>query len=186
MILCSWGAIYEEEFFSGYYCLLVLVFVLITALASGNLGRNLETQVIDYESGWLKEDGSAVDFSTIMQNGNVRIHKEVDSADMGNKDLCFYTKNVYFTVYMGDKIIYDFHPKAPVIFGKAYGVFPHVVTMPNLTGGDVLTIELENIYHQTEGKIDELTINALCSGIFIRSGLFYHRYHGKRIRRYSV
>ena len=50
-----------------YYCMLVLVFVfyvLITARVSRNNKKNLETDVIDYESGWVKEDGSAVDFSS--------------------------------------------------------------------------------------------------------------------------
>ena len=170
MELCSWGLCMKKNSLVGkvffdsrfYYCLLVLVFVffvLITALVSRNLGKNIETQVIDYESGWVKEDGSAVDFSSLMSNGKVRIYKEMDADSVGNGNLCFYTKNVYFTVYMGNEMIYDFHPKAPVIFGKAYGVFPHVVTIPNNTGDDVLSIELENIYLKTEGKIEELTIN---------------------------
>lgn len=154
----------DKVFFDGrfYYCLLVLVFVffvLISALVTGKKSALLSAPAINYERDWVFSDGSAVDFESLMSNPHAVIYKKVNPAEISNKSLCFFTKNVYFTVRMDDVIIYDFHPKAPAIFGKAYGEFPHTINLPSVERDGILSIELDNIYEKTEGYIETVNLS---------------------------
>lgn len=154
----------DKVFFDSrfYYCLLVIVFVffvLITSLVTGKKNGLLLAPPINYESDWICEDGSVADFETLMSKSHVRIQKQVNPVEISNKSLCFYTKNVYFTVKMDDVVIYDFHPKAPVIFGKAYGEFPHTVNLPSVEREGILSMEIENIYEKTEGYIANISLS---------------------------
>lgn len=71
----------------------------------------------------------------------------------------FYSKNVYFTVSLDGEVIYDFHPDAPKLFGKAYGVFPHAISLPVLNKDGNLYIEIDNIYPGSPGYIRDILLD---------------------------
>lgn len=154
----------KKIFLSGrfYFCLLVVFFVafiLIASLVTGKKTGFMQSADSGYESGWTYEDGREVSFDSLMEENHVVIHKMTRGDVINNKSLCFYTKNIYFTICMDDEIIYRFHPEPPSIFGKSYGVFPHTVTMPILADDGMLTIEAENIYPDTVGFIRDVSLN---------------------------
>ena len=116
------------------------------------------SEFIDYSDMWSYEYGSLVDFDELKAEDHFTIHKRTNGELINNKDLCFYTKNIYFTVYMNDTVIYDFHPDTPTIFGKAYGIFPHSVALPVLYSDGDLYIEIENIYPDNKGFLRDIRL----------------------------
>ena len=145
-----------------YYCLLVVFFVfflLLSTIFSGNINNNLNPTRLAYDTGWYDLDGSEVDFDNLMTQDLVVINKVTNGSVINNKSLCFFTKNVYFTVYLNGTAIYDFHPNPPKIFGKAYGVFPHAVSLPVLADDGLLTMEIENIYPGKGGIVKEVCLS---------------------------
>ncbi|MBR4580274.1 MAG: diguanylate cyclase [Lachnospiraceae bacterium] len=153
----------KKIFLSGrfYYCLLVVFFVsfvLIASLITGHKSGFLVPGDAGYEDGWKYEDGSDVSFEDLMKEDRVVITKVTNGDVINNKSLCFQTKNIFFTVYMDDEVIYSFHPKPPAVFGKSYGTFPHTVTLPVLAEDGILKIEAENIYPKTQGFIRDVSL----------------------------
>lgn len=139
------------------YCI-VVVFIIIALLYSVLLYRNRSYSLstgnsTDYSDMWTYDTGSLVDFDNLKNEDRICIHKRTNGATINNMDLCFYTKNVHFTIYLDETVIYDYHPEPPKIFGKAYGIFPHSVAIPVLFRDGNLYIEIDNVYNDNDGFI---------------------------------
>lgn len=139
------------------YCIVVVLiisFLLCTVLSFHNHSYMLSGQeTVDYSDMWTYETGELVDFDNLKKDERIYIHKRTNGAEINNMDLCFYTKNLHFTIYLDDTVIYDFHPEPPKLFGKAHGIFPHSVAIPVLFHDGNLYIEIENIYTDNDGFI---------------------------------
>jgi len=132
--------------------------VLILSLLHAN-SVNYDTETIEYSELWSDETGAVVDFEELMKTGDfVEIHRRTNGSIINNRDLCFFSKNVYFTIYLDGEMIYDFHPEVPKIFGKSYGVYPHAVPLPVLYKDGNLLIRVENIYPGAEGYIKDMVL----------------------------
>lgn len=143
-----------------YYCLVIAIFVFF-ALFYSLLQRNYiftDNTSKHYEHKWFYEDGTEVDFNSLSEETSYTISKSIEKGTINNKSLCFYSKNVYFTVFLDGKAIYDFHPKPPRLFGKSYGIFPHAVTLPVLYESSLITISIDNIYPDTPGYIRNISL----------------------------
>ena len=114
----------------------------------------------DYSDMWTYDSGSVVDFEHLIPDEHFSIHKRADAELIKNNSLCFYSKNIYFTVYLGNTIIYDFHPISPDFFGKAYGVYPHSVSIPVTGENENIYIKIDNIYKGTPGYMKNLSLDA--------------------------
>ena len=75
-----------------------------------------EDQTEDYSENWFYEDGTAVDFDNLSKGEEVVIHKRGNMEEVNDRMICFHSKNVYFSIYLDDELIYDFHPSAPKDF----------------------------------------------------------------------
>ena len=132
--------------------------VLILSLLHAN-SVNYDTETIEYSELWSDETGAVVDFEELMKTDDfVEIHRRTNGSIINNRDLCFFSKNVYFTIYLDGEMIYDFHPEVPKIFGKSYGVYPHAVPLPVLYKDGNLLIRVENIYPGAEGYIKDMVL----------------------------
>ena len=152
--------IYLESRF--YYCLFVIVFVFalfISVLVMGTKSNVLQKGTVDYEKDWFDENGTEVSFDKLMQKDHVVIYKTTNGDIINNKSLCFYSKNVYFTVYLNDEVIYNFRPDPPKVFGKSYGTFPQAITLPVLSDDGVLKLEIDNLYPGNPGVVRDVTLN---------------------------
>ena len=129
------------------YCIVVVLiisFLLCTVLSFHNHSYMLSGQeTVDYSDMWTYETGELVDFDNLKKDERIYIHKRTNGAEINNMDLCFYTKNLHFTIYLDDTVIYDFHPEPPKLFGKAHGILPHSVAIPVLFHDGNLYIEIE-------------------------------------------
>ena len=159
-----------------YLCMAIVIFtfaVLILSLLHAN-SINPNSETIEYDELWSDESGAVVDFEELMKMGDyVEIHRRTNGDIINNKDLCFFSKNVYFTVYLDGEVIYDFHPEVPRIFGKSYGVYPHAIPIPVLYKDGNLVIRVENIYPGAAGYIKDVALadgNSFLIGQMQKSG----------------
>ena len=144
-----------------YFCAIITVtllyLILDTMFHMNSLDK--EDQTEDYSDNWFYEDGTAVDFDNLSKGKEVVIHKRGNMEEVNDRMICFHSKNVYFSIYLDDDLIYDFHPDAPKIFGKAYGVCPHSVNIPIMNKDGVLRIVLNNIYPKEPGFIKDICLD---------------------------
>ena len=119
-------------------CLLVFMF------SFRLMGGNVETWELDFADGWYYEDGTEVDFENLRRDADVyRISRVVSPDEVRGTDLCFETSNLFFNVYVNDKLVYEYHPELPRICGKYYGEYIHTVDLDVDEEDSVLTIEYD-------------------------------------------
>ena len=143
-----------------YYCLVIALFVFIAlfyALTNKNYFFNDNTSK-KFDSKWFMDDGTEVNFDVPVHEESYTIHKNIQTENLINKSLCFYSKNVYFSIFVDGMCIYDFHPTPIRLFGKSYGIFPHAVNIPNLYQNSEITIKIDNLYEETPGYIKSITL----------------------------
>ena len=143
-----------------YYCLVTAVFVFFTIFCAV-YNKNYSISDItskNFESGWEYANGTPVDFNNLDSDASYTIYKTIDKGSINNKSLCFYSKNVYFTVFLDGKAIYDFHPINTRLLGKSYAVYPHAITLPVLYESSTLSVSIDNLYEKTPGYINDLSL----------------------------
>ena len=144
-----------------YYCLVIAVFiffVLIYAFANKNYSL-LDNSSKSFDQNWYYENGEIVDFDNFVDKSSFTIEKTLEKGSLlNNKSLCFYSKNIYFTVIVDGNVIYNFHPNPPRVFGKAYGVYPHMITLPYLYNDSDLKIVVNNLYSSSPGYIKSMSL----------------------------
>ena len=150
------------QFFNRLFYSLFIVFtvfmLLYNILAHGS-GSVYGGESLDYSDLWSYESGSIVDFDNLKSDEHFEIRRRTNGEIINTKDLCFYSKNIYFTVYLNDEVIYDFHPQPPKLFGKAYGIFPHAITIPVMSRDGTLYIDIDNIYPEKPGYIKNISLD---------------------------
>ena len=148
----------DIRFFFAAAIVLVLFFLIFEAVRHHNSIMDAEPAT-DYSKAWSYEDGSPVDLNNLRHGERITIMKKIDDEVVDDLMLCFFSKNIYFTVYMDGDALYDFHPKPPAIFGKTYGVFPHTVNLPVMYEDSTLTIIMDNIYPDNPGFIRGMVLD---------------------------
>ena len=107
-------------------------------------GGNVETWQMPFEEGWKYEDGTEVDFTDLRNEpGTYVITKVVSPAEIQGSDLCFETSNIFFNVYVNDKLVYEYYPQIPRICGKYYGEYIHTVDLDVFQDNSVIKIIYE-------------------------------------------
>ena len=138
----------------------------ICLLMASNRIREKETPY-DLSEGWFYEDGSEVSFAQLnLTEGNFFIYRHITAQEQQKYSLCMKTKNLYFTVYCDDEMVYDFHMDIPGFLGKSSGVNFHHMELPEYDETALLRIEVEPIYEDS-GYIQEISF--MNSGAFVRT-----------------
>lgn len=148
----------DIRFFFSAVIVFVLFILILVAVVHRNDALNSEA-VTDYSRGWSYEGGAPVNLDALQAGKQVTIHKVLDDEVVEDRSLCFYTKNLYFTVFMDGEVIHDFHPNAPAILGRTYGIFPHTVNLPVLYKDATLTIRIDHVYDDNPGFIRDMSLD---------------------------
>ena len=124
--------------------MLLLLSVIIIIFAKLPVRGSLyQDQITVLESGWRDNNGLEIDLMNINfdENQQAIISIPVDSHDVNSRSLCFTSRNVDFSVYLGNKLIYDFTPKLSGLYGKYYGDCLHTIPIPAFYGSTELHIK---------------------------------------------
>ena len=154
---------------------IALVVIIGMTIASMFFLRNKDqlekAYVYDLSEGWVYEDGSSVDLSTLKKGlDEYTISRVITTDEQHDEALCFYTKNIYFEVYCDGVKVYGYHPETYRIFGKAYGVYMHHIEMPIYDRQAELSIVVEPIYKDSANFIRDMVF--MDGGTFVRKELF--------------
>lgn len=129
--------------------ILLVVIILPFVLNMNYSGSIYSGSLVDCSSGWLDENGNEV---SLMGKDNfpddtVEFHRTLDFSKLNGKSLCFISHDIFFSIYAGDTIIYDFHPKLGGYYGKHYGNSIHTVALPTGLQEETLRIEGTILYN---------------------------------------
>lgn len=123
--------------------MLAALFLLAFTLHMDPAESAFDDEAVDYNIGWKDEQGkeTAMLGLTAPEGSNVTFHRELEDPSLNNKSLCFVSRNIVFSVYADETLIYDFHPTLGGYYGKGYGNYVHTVTLPEFSDMKTLTIQ---------------------------------------------
>lgn len=123
--------------------MLFIMSVVMTAILStvNNFGDNVK---LAYDYGWISTEG---DFDTGIDNirGDAVFLNVITQDQAKGRSLCFYSKNVYFNVYVDGRMVYSFHPHEADIYGQYYGSMPHQVELGSVGPSSTVVLEATSI-----------------------------------------
>lgn len=122
---------------------LITLVVLACVLRIHPAGSLLPTRTEDFGTGWTDADGGTAAINGMLGEPGtvVSFYRTLDGDALQGESLCFMTTNVVFSVYLGDEMIYDFHPEMGGFYGRNYGDYIHTVQLPAFSGEQVLRLE---------------------------------------------
>ena len=122
--------------------LLVALVAIAFALHMDPVGSVYDENMADFSGDWLDENGDeAVIFGiTSPPDTEFVFQRSLKGSEFSNGNLCFISRNVIFSIYVDDELIYDFHPTLGGYYGKAYGDYIHMATFPPFSDERVLSI----------------------------------------------
>ena len=139
-------------------CIILLIFIVFLFLYKLD-GGNLNSKDEQFSDGWTYEDGTPVDFSNLRyapEEGTIT--KTVSPEQVSGTDLCFESRSLFFTVYINDTAVYDFHPDLIRIYGDYYGECIHTVDLPALEENSEIRITYTTLHEATTSSFYSMKI----------------------------
>ena len=127
-------------------CVILVIFIVFLFLYKLE-GGNLNSKDEQFSDGWTYEDGTPVDFSNLRyepESGSIT--KTVSPEQVSGADLCFESRSLFFTVYVNDTAVYDFHPDLIRVYGNYYGECIHTVDLPALEENSEIRIAYTTLH----------------------------------------
>ncbi len=131
--------------------ILIVVIILPFVLNMKHSGSIHSESLIECSSGWLDENGSEISLigNVNLPGDTVDFHRTLDFSELNGNSLCFISHDIIFSIYVGDTLIYDFHPKLGGYYGKHYGNSIHTVALPTGLQEETLRIEGTILYNNS-------------------------------------
>ena len=139
--------------------LLAIVLIMLFFSDSGKL-ENVYGELTPYGNGWTYSDGTEANLAALIpnDNGEVVFSKQISADNSSRKSICFRSKNIFFSVYMDNTLIYDFNPTVPKLYGKSYGSYIHCVEIPHFMGKATITFRAKPIYDDKSCYFNEMEL----------------------------
>ena len=139
-------------------CVILVIFIVFLFLYKLD-GGNLNPKDEQFSDGWTYEDGTPVDFSNLRYAPEeCSITKTVSPEQVSGADLCFESRSLFFTVYINDTAVYDFHPDLIRIYGNYYGECIHTVDLPDLEENSEIRITYTTLYEASTSTFYSMKI----------------------------
>ena len=147
--------------------ILMTVLILTCVLPLDYQGSVLDIKT-EMTSGWAYTDGTPADpMGLRFDNHASTIVHPIDGGSINGRELCFISRNVNFTIYLDNEMIYDFRPQLTGLYGNFYGDHRHTVQLPSFLGTKVLRFECSAILENKWTGFDGLVLQDSWS--YIRS-----------------
>ena len=119
---------------------------------------------IDFSAGWLLDNGKTVDLSKLHEMSDLEVYKvfsvyhDVPTDVKEGQYLCFRSKNVFLSVYMDGKLIYEPYVPENRVYTKSPGTRWNYVPISVDDAGKQIEIRISKVYETGSSKIDNLYI----------------------------
>ena len=148
-----------------YFVFLAAFAVVIIWLAAGNDNPSLKDDLFRtasaYDSGWVTEDGEEADISRLNALGHgtyeeFSIYNTLPESPGGSQSLYFRTKNIYYSVYVDGRCVYD--PEVPdnVFYTDSFGTRWNCISLLPDDGGKQVEIRVMTVYSGSRASIDNI------------------------------
>lgn len=135
--------------------LAITVITVIISVANPNHIQHITRDYFDFSEGWVTEDGSPASLSEIA--GTYTISQTLPS--LREDDILYFNaKTLNVSIYLEDECIYCSDVFQPKLFGYTPGSFFVRIPFHVEDSGKVLTMVLDNPYHDHSGKITQIRI----------------------------
>lgn len=149
--------------------LILLLFVLLSAM-TGNFKVNTDTTMLwDINDGWIDENGQIVDLYDLAP-GKQSVTLDISKINVDGKAICFKSIDTNFKVYASNGMIYDYEPVMPRQLGASYGMQYHTIAIPEETS--FLRLDLEPVFPNTSAAVNDIAISEAgqyMTGVFKRN-----------------
>ena len=136
----------NKSIFLVCFSVAAALIVLLTYVFSGRYDRQGSDGVTSISEGWKDQTGQICSIDDAHTNKDgipVVLEKKLIQGYTGMECLCFSSCDVSVKVYLDDKEIYSFLPRANFT-GKGYGTAFHEIDLPQDLGGRILRIVFES------------------------------------------
>lgn len=123
---------------------LLVIFIMVTCAVIGfqtgsNFERYYSNTVIDLNSGWLSEDDGTFSLNDLPKR-EITLVRSVEDIDLQNKRLCMKSIDTFFEVVADGRVIYSYYPEQSDFLGDSYGMYIHMIPVPENTGTLILKL----------------------------------------------
>ena len=140
--------------------LLLGVVVLVFALHMDHIGSVFPDDAAELSSGWIDNNGNEIDILGIDSPPETELElcRTLNGAALNGESLCFISRNVVFSIYLENRLIYDFHPTLGGYYGNTYGDHIHIVKLPVFAEEAALRIDVTVLASDKRTGFEDMTL----------------------------
>lgn len=125
---------------------------------------SLSSDSIDFSGGWRTADGKETDIAKLHKLEGISVGQEFSVKNTlpqelgGNSSLFFRSKNVFYSVYVDDKLVYSPDVPESIFYTNSFGTRWGVVELSPEYGGKEVEIRASKSYESSRAGFDNMKI----------------------------
>ena len=119
---------------------LIVIIAFICFSPKSSLQNNIST---DMTNSWTDQDGNIVSLNKLPK-GDVVLTKDIRNIEKYNKSICMKSSDTWIEIAFDGNTVYTYAPKQAAIFGASYGLYVHMISIPE--DSNTITLKLHPIY----------------------------------------
>lgn len=145
------------------FFLFIIVFLGVTNKGS-SLSQMLNADSVVFSEGWVTADGDEANISKLQDIGNIPAGVEFSVKNTlprelgGDSSLFFRSKNIYYSVYVDDELVYSPEVPESILYTNSFGTRWSIVELAPEYGGKTVEIRITKAYDSSRASIDSIRI----------------------------
>ena len=138
------------------YILVIVLFLFIIIVLYRNDTLSRSEAYFPMTQCWTDENGENISLRDLPDGKAVSLKADIGSIEIENRKFCIRSVDTFLDVYADGQNVYSYHPDIPRILGKSYGMYVHIINLPE--GTDILELRAEPIFKTTHATLRNAVI----------------------------
>lgn len=145
------------------FFLFITVFLCVTNNGS-SFPKMLNADSVAFSEGWVTAEGEEADLSKLHKIENIpagvefSVKNTLPSELDGDSSLFFRSKNIYYSVYVDDELVYSPEIPQSIFYTNSFGTRWSIVELVPEYGGKTVEIRVTKAYDSSRASIDNIRI----------------------------
>ncbi|MGN0551880.1 MAG: hypothetical protein ACI4I1_00755, partial [Oscillospiraceae bacterium] len=145
------------------FFLFMIIFLCFTNKSEA-LSNSLSSDSVSFDSGWLTADGNETDISGLQKIEGISVGQEFSIKNTlpqgigSNCSLFFRSKNIFYSVYVDDELIYSPDVPESIFYTDSFGTRWSVIELDPEYSGKTIEIKITKSYDSARASIDDIQI----------------------------
>ncbi len=145
------------------FFLFIIIFLCCTNKTEA-LSESLSSGSVSFDSGWLTADGNETDISKLHKIEGIPTGQEFSIINTlpkeigSNNSLFFRSKNIFYSVYVDDELIYDPEVPESIFYTNSFGTRWSIIELKPEYSGKTIEIKIIKSYDTARASIDDIMI----------------------------